>query len=126
MLKNLVGSGRPWREGTKLFRRSSQIMKPTLFSNGLWAVFLCSLTVPIMAQPFTFGTLAGNAPDGCADGTNSGARFASPNGVVLDSAGNLYVTDRRNHTIRKISPVGSNWVVTTIAGAAGFSGTADG
>ena len=46
-----------------------------------------------------------------------------PDGVAVDSAGNVYVADTYNHTIRKVTPGG---VVTTLAGLAGSSGTADG
>ncbi len=72
-------------------------------------------------------TLAGRAgKSGSADGTNSAARFYSPTGVAVDSAGNVYVADFYNNTIRKVTPVGTNWVVTTLAGQAGASGSADG
>jgi hypothetical protein len=52
------------------------------------------------------------------DGTNSDARFCydSPAGLAVDGAGNLYATDLHNSTVRKVAPVGTNWVVTTIAG----------
>jgi sugar lactone lactonase YvrE len=63
---------------------------------------------------------------GSADGTNNNARFFEPRGIVVDATGNLYVVDSGNHTIRQITPVGTNWVVTTIAGVNGFSGSADG
>jgi secreted PhoX family phosphatase len=63
---------------------------------------------------------------GSADGTNSVARFNEPYGVAVDSAGNLYVADYFNSTIRKVTPVGANWVVTTLAGWAGSFGSADG
>src|SRR5262245_25266645 len=71
-------------------------------------------------------TLAGAAGvRGSADGTNSTARFAEPGGLTFDSAGNLYVADYANHTIRKVTPEGTNWVVTTVAGLAGSFGSAD-
>jgi len=63
---------------------------------------------------------------GSADGTNSNARFFDPTGVAVDSSNNLYVADWLNSTIRKITPAGSDWVTTTIAGLAGNSGSADG
>ena len=69
----------------------------------------------------TFAGLAG--VPGSADGTGSAARFNSPIGVALDGAGNLYVGDADNDTIRKITPAG---VVTTFAGKAGEIGSADG
>ncbi|HEY1719590.1 MAG TPA: NHL repeat-containing protein, partial [Verrucomicrobiae bacterium] len=72
-------------------------------------------------------TIAGSAGNpGIADGTNKVARLNQPYGIAIDSATNLYVADTFNHTIRKIKPVGTNWVVTTIAGLAGNSGTSDG
>ena len=72
-------------------------------------------------------TLAGSAGTyGSADGTNDAARFYYPLGVALDNAGNLYVADARNYTIRKVTPIGTNWVVTTLAGLARVTGSADG
>jgi sugar lactone lactonase YvrE len=72
-------------------------------------------------------TLAGLAGVwGSADGTNDAARFYLPAGIALDSATNIYVLDSGNHTIRKVAPVGTNWVVSTIAGVADVSGSSDG
>jgi sugar lactone lactonase YvrE len=62
---------------------------------------------------------------GNADGTNSGARFCRPAGLALDGAGNIYVADTGNQTLREISPIGSDWVVTTVAGLAAESGSLD-
>jgi sugar lactone lactonase YvrE len=69
-------------------------------------------------------TLAGTPGQtgGSADGTGSAALFNSPEGVAADSAGNLYVADTANHTIRKVAPDG---MVTTLVGLAGTSGSTD-
>jgi len=68
-------------------------------------------------------TLAGTpGVAGNADGTGVAARFNSPRGVATDSAGNVYVADSNNNTIRKITPAGA---VSTLAGTAGVGGSAD-
>jgi sugar lactone lactonase YvrE len=74
-------------------------------------------------QPLTITTLAGSPVQGSADGTGGAAHFANPWGVAADTAGNLYVADTDNHTIRKITIGGT---VSTFAGLAGVSGSADG
>jgi hypothetical protein len=72
-------------------------------------------------------TIAGSAGNrGWSDGTNTDAQFDHPNGITIDHDGNLFVADHYNHTIRKISPEGTNWVVTTIAGLALTHGSDDG
>jgi len=69
-------------------------------------------------------TLAGQAGvNGSSDGLGNGAQFAQPQSVAVDAAGNIFVADSANHTIRKISPAGE---VKTLAGHAGVSGTSDG
>jgi len=58
--------------------------------------------------------------NGSADGNNSDARFNSPYGITVDSGGNnVYVADTVNHTIRKLTLSGTNWMASTIAGLAG-------
>jgi sugar lactone lactonase YvrE len=65
-------------------------------------------------------TLAGSAGNpGRADGMGAEARFTGPAGLTADAAGNIYVADFSNSTIRKVTPAGA---VTTIIGVAGRSG----
>ncbi|MGQ0829893.1 MAG: T9SS type A sorting domain-containing protein [Bacteroidota bacterium] len=69
-------------------------------------------------------SLAGSTTPGFADGIGASASFDHPIGIATDGTGNLYVADFYNFTIRKI--VISTGVVTTLAGKAGVSGSADG
>ena len=69
-------------------------------------------------------TVAGLAGTyGQADGPAGAARFTGPSGIAVDPAGNLYVADTGNHTIRKITPGGE---VSTLAGSPGVQGGTDG
>jgi hypothetical protein len=70
-------------------------------------------------------TIAGGAR-GFADGTNGDAEFFGPTGIVLDNTSNLYVADQFNQAIRKITPSGTNWIVTTIAGQPGLTNLQNG
>ncbi len=66
-------------------------------------------------------TVAGSSTGqgGAADGAGVAARFNQPRGVAADSAGNLFVSDYGNSTVRHITPGG---VVSTLAGSAGIVG----
>ena len=67
-------------------------------------------------------TLAGNTISGFANGTGTAASFNNPAGVAVDAAGNVYVADDYNSSVRKITSVG---VVTTLVGN-GTYGVVDG
>ncbi len=105
-------------------RRPKERMKP--FLRFLSVVLLAGVSLRAQsnyATPYAFTTLAGNAGYGAADGPPSVARFNGPSSVAVDGAGNIYVADRNNHTIRKITTGG---LVTTLAGTAGSAGSTDG
>ena len=68
-------------------------------------------------------TLAGSAgQSGSSEGTGSAARFSNPTGVAVDGSGNVYVADKGNNKIRKVTPAGE---VSTLAGN-GLTGSSDG
>ncbi|MEP7336415.1 MAG: hypothetical protein ABI977_01505, partial [Acidobacteriota bacterium] len=66
-------------------------------------------------------TVAGNGVDGTLGdgGQATAAQMTRPWQIAFDGAGNLYIGDFDNHTIRKVSP---NGIITTIAGTPGILG----
>ncbi len=76
-----------------------------------------------VATDGTVTTLAGSAGmSALTDGSGSAARFSEPSGIVLAPDGDLYVADKGNNVIRRVTTAG---VVTTYAGS-GTAGFADG
>jgi uncharacterized protein (TIGR03437 family) len=61
---------------------------------------------------------AGSSGDGNAA---TGAQLNGPQGLAVDSAGNLYIADTQNHRVRKVA---ANGTISTVAGTgtAGFGG----
>lgn len=82
---------------------------------------------------FTFHTLAGRPTRGSSDGSGSAAAFNNPQGIAIastgptgvatDSSGNVYVADRGNNLIRRITPAG---VTTTVTAQNTIADYADG
>jgi hypothetical protein len=68
-------------------------------------------------------TLAGSGSYGFSNGAVTTAMFETPDGVAVDSSGNVYVADYGNSVIRKIT---SGGMVTTLAGQVGVHGSANG
>src|SRR5207253_2046510 len=73
----------------------------------------------------TISTYAGTGTVGFAGdgGPATAAQLNEPVGVALDPAGNLYIAERENHRIRKVTPGG---VITTYAGNGGYGFWGDG
>jgi hypothetical protein len=92
-----------------------------VLSNSVGVVTSQVVTVTIIPAA-TFITMAGNKA-GTNDGVGTNAAFSGPRHIAIDMAGNLYVTDFANYTIRKITPAG---IVSTLAGTPGVAGTNDG
>jgi sugar lactone lactonase YvrE len=63
---------------------------------------------------------------GDSDGTNATATFFEPQGIAVGNGDTVYVADAGNDSVRQLTPSGTNWIVTTIAGWPGVSGSADG
>jgi sugar lactone lactonase YvrE len=112
-------------DGTGSAARFNQPNGVAVDGNGfLYVADTENSTIRKITPAGTVTTLAGSALNpGSANGNGSAARFNRPDGVAVDAAGNVYVTDTDNNTIRKITPAGD---VTTLAGQAGTFGNTDG
>jgi len=78
-------------------------------------------SVPGYVGYYSIATFAGNS-EGSTDGPIAQAQFRNPSGIAVDGEQIVHVADTGNYTIRKIA----NGIVTTVAGLAGTSGSADG
>jgi uncharacterized protein (TIGR03437 family) len=81
------------------------------------ACLQCQSTPAVVYQ---LTTVAGS--DLVGDGGQAiAAQVAQPEGLAVDSSGNLYIADAANHRVRKVTPAG---VISTVAGNGhpGFSG----
>ena len=90
---------------------------------GLFCLAISSAGAATIYEPYTVTTFAGWNDVRSRDAVGKEARFYRPYGVISDSAGNFFVADSGNSTIRKVTPDGA---VTTIAGLAGVPGSDDG
>jgi sugar lactone lactonase YvrE len=81
-------------------------------------------TIQMISPTGVVSLIAGSTGlGGSTDGTGAGALFHQPGGIIRNSAGNLYVADTGNSTIRQIAPGG---IVTTFAGSAANPSYRDG
>ncbi|WP_460945226.1 NHL repeat-containing protein [Spirosoma daeguense] len=82
------------------------------------AGFLILLRIATAVWAQNISTVAGN---GSENVPAISAQISTPNSVAVDANGNLYIADRSNNRIRKVTPEG---IVTTVAGTgiAGYSG----
>ncbi|XP_007044576.2 PREDICTED: uncharacterized protein LOC18609416 isoform X2 [Theobroma cacao] len=92
---------------------SSDLLVLDSFNSHLYTV-----SFPLSNESEVKRISSGEGKAGLWDGELGQARFNNPRSFALDAKGNVYVADRGNHVIRKITPSGA---VTTIAG--GYSKT---
>lgn len=118
-------AGASWFDGSATNARFAYLFAVNVDDSGnIIVADTANHTIRKISTSGVVSTVAGSAGEkGSDDGTGSSARFNNPSCAIADAAGNIYVADGGNNTIRKITPAG---VVTTIAGLAGVSGTNNG
>ncbi len=80
--------------------------------------------LPFIAQAQYISTIAGTVSGGYSGdgGQATAAQIYRPAGTAFDNAGNMYIADKGNHVIRKVTPAG---IISTVAGT-GIAGSASG
>ena len=118
-VSTLAGSGLSGAEnGPGVNASFTDIRGLTVDSQGnLFGVDFRTSLVRKITPEGSVSTYAGSVP-GYQDGAAAQARFHKPSGIAADKLGNLYISEKGNNLIRKISPDG--WV-TTVAGSGNFS-----
>lgn len=112
-----------YRDGVGAAARFANIASSATDGTNLYVTESSSNTIrKIVIATQNVTTLAGMGP-GSSDGTGTDARFSEPRGITSDGA-NLYVSDKGNHTVRKINIATGE--TTTLAGKAGIQGYIDG
>jgi sugar lactone lactonase YvrE len=105
---------------------SGTVSSSRTMSKSVSASSTPSRTASTTPEPLLQGfitTFVGQSTAGFVDGTGTEAKFERPSGLVMDSAGSIYITDGYvNNAIRKVSSAG---VVSTFAGN-GQAGLVDG
>jgi sugar lactone lactonase YvrE len=118
------GPGASARFGTREQREDGVLGIAVSPDGAIYVADQANSTIRRIAADGTTTTLVGVAGvTGTTDGDVSVARMNRPHDLAFDSAGNLYVADTGNSSIRKITPSGQ---VSTFAGLSASGGSADG
>ncbi|MFD2584443.1 DUF6443 domain-containing protein, partial [Pedobacter vanadiisoli] len=90
-------------------------------SGNLYVADYSNHRIRVISPAGVVSTFAGTGSAGSSNGSALSATFRNPMGIAVDASGNIYVADRLNHMIRKIS----GGTVSTVAGN-GSMGSANG
>ena len=128
IINTVAGSGTGGLSGDGGVATNAQLSQPTDVTvddagNMYIADFGNNCVRKVDAGTGRIGTVAGNGTSAFSGdgGPATIAELQKPAGVVVDSAGNLYIADFSNFRIRSVDPLG---VISTIAGTsiAGYNG----
>lgn len=121
MISTIVGTGAPGFNGDDMPAAQAQLNGPTNVSvdkdgNLIICDAINSRIRRVAAADGMIRTIVGKGSTGFGGdgGPATDASINAPVGAIVDSAGDLYFSDRNNHRIRKV--VAGTGVITTIAG----------
>ncbi len=117
---NMLGNGAPgnyWGDGGKATNAGLSVPYGVALDNNgnLYIADSGNNRVRKVAPDGSIGTVAGNGTSGFSGdgGPATAAELAGPSGLAVDVSGNLYIADRLNNRIRKVS---SDGTISTVAG----------
>ncbi|KAG2389232.1 hypothetical protein C9374_014632 [Naegleria lovaniensis] len=127
IISTIAGTGISGFSGDNGPATSAQLFNPySVAMNSVGEVFVADSNNHRIRKVSTSGVISTIAGIGVAgfvgdNGPATSARLNSPRGVVVNSAGEVFIADYNNHRIRKVSTDG---IISTIAGTGigGFSG----
>ena len=121
IISTIAGNGNPAYTGDGGPASSATVNDPTgLALDGAGNLYIAdtgnNVVRMISAATGVITTVAGNGSQGSGGDTGAAtsAQLNQPQGVTLDSSGNLYVADTANHRIREVTVATGN--ITTIVG----------
>lgn len=126
-ISTVAGDAQYKYQGDGVPATSAPIFLPTgLAVDAAGDLFLCDSSNQrvrrVDAVTHLISTVAGdgNPGSGGDGGVATSAELNDPSGLALDGAGNLYIADSGNDTVRRVDAV--TGIITTIAGKPGISG----
>src|SRR5262245_30792598 len=108
--RTMIGDGGPAAKATVVEARA-------VCADRVGNVFVCERRGNAIRRVDARGvitTVAGTGAKGAADGPGERATFNGPKAIRCDTAGNVFVVDTENHSVRKVEA--GTWKVTTVAG----------
>lgn len=126
IITTIAGNNSPGYQGDGGLARAAQLNKPSRIiidpQGNLLIADTANSVIRQISRSGMISTIAGTGTEGYyGEGTlATAAQLNAPSGLALDSRGNLYIADTRNHLIRKIT----QGIITTVAGTgnAGYTG----
>lgn len=127
IITTIAGNGIAGYSGDGGLATAAELQGPASIAlDALGNLYIADYTNNCIRKVNTSGiitTIAGNSTPGYSGdgGIATAAQLHSPNNLVLDASGNLYIADANNNVIRKVNTSGT---ISTIAGngSAGYNG----
>ena len=128
IITTVAGNGKAGYSGDGGPATSAELFNPTgVAVDGLGNIYIADKynnRIRKVSTSGTISTVAGNGKAGYSGdgGSATSAELFNPTGVAVDGLGNIFIADRNNNKIRKVSASG---IISTVAGG-GHNGLGDG